>query len=118
MNVLANIMTSDRVKVDKARQVRVWSGNLLSDKDYRDAIAELLPFYAPPEDPSRALTTNGDTDTTSAEFFGPGGVFHSKTQNFAFGYNMPRFDVRDRLKNIKVSIPRHSHRSQPTTALC
>jgi proline iminopeptidase len=101
LNVLANILTSDKVRVDKARQVRVWSGNLMSDQDYKEAIAELLPFYAPP------ATVTGSTKvaaTTSAEFFGPGGIFHHKTQNFAFGYNMPRFDVRDRLSSIQVSI--------------
>lgn len=105
MNVLANILTSDRIKVDKARQVRVWSGNLLSDDDYKEAIAELLPFYAPPQNPSKGsieAEAGDSSETTSAEFFGPGGVFHSKTQNFAFGYNMPRFDVRDRLSLIKV----------------
>lgn len=103
LNVLANILTSDRVQVDKARQVRVWSGNLLSDEDYKEAIAELLPFYAPSKSESKAVDTEDESATTSAEFFGPGGVFHSKTQNFAFGYNMPRFDVRDSLGTIKVN---------------
>lgn len=105
MGALANILTSDRVKVDKARQVRVWSGNLLSDRDYQEAIAELLPFYAPPEDPSKKTTgQTSESSTTSAEFFGPGGQFHSKTQNWAFSRNMPLFDVRQRLKDIKVRI--------------
>lgn len=105
MNVLANILTSDRIKVDKARQVRVWSGKLLSDEDYKEAIAELLPFYAPPEDPSKKKASSANSEpSTSAEFFGPGGNFHSKTQNFAFGHNMPRFDVRSRLKDIMVSL--------------
>lgn len=101
MTALANVLTSNRIRVDKAQQVRVWSGNLLGDDDYRTAIADLLPFYAPPDDESETATGTSDENPTSAEFFGSGGVF-SQTQNFAFGYNMPRFDVRDRLDTIKV----------------
>jgi proline iminopeptidase len=106
MTALANILTSDRIKVDKARQVRVWSGNLSSDAEYLDAIGELLPFYAPPAHAVKesAAPAKNDAPSTSAEFFGPGGILHSRTQNFAFGFNMPRFDVRSRLKEIKVGL--------------
>jgi proline iminopeptidase len=100
-NVLANILTSDRVSVDKTRQVRVWSGNLKSNQDYQDAIAELLPFYSPPDYAVEAPTTEASNATTSAGFFS---TFHFETQNFAFGYNMPRFDVRGKLGIIKVSL--------------
>jgi proline iminopeptidase len=51
MTSLASILTSDRLKVDVARQIRVSSGTLLDDKDFEAAIQEILPIYAPPEDP-------------------------------------------------------------------
>ncbi|KAL2433860.1 hypothetical protein ABEF95_011412 [Exophiala dermatitidis] len=99
MTALANILTSDRVHVDKARQVRVWSGNLLSDQDYQDGITELIPFYAPPE--HAAIKHSAPEATESTEGFAKL-HFHFETQNWAFGYNMPRFDVRQRLKDIKA----------------
>lgn len=109
MVALANALTSDRIKVDKARQLRVWSGNLLSDQDYQDGITELLPLYTPPEHAALkpAATTVAETSTTTPDLFGPNGPFHihHETQNVAFSYNVPRFDVRNQLKDIKASIP-------------
>lgn len=99
MGALANIIRSDRVNVDVARQVRVWSGSVIDDEDYAAAIAELLPFYEPPEDPSRTASAREKPEST--EFLGSI-KFHSATQNAAFGVNMPRFDVRHRLHEIKV----------------
>ena len=98
MAVLAEILTSEKVKVDKARQVRLWSGMLKDDKDFEASIVELLPFYAPPENPSRS----DHEEKESTEFKGSI-KFHSATQNYAFGVNMPRFDVSSHLKDIKVS---------------
>lgn len=99
MTALANILTSDRIKVDVARQVRVWSGTLHDDKDFEEAVQEILPFYAPPEDPSSIESVEDKPEST--EFLGSNS-FHSATQNAAFGVNMPRFDVRHQLKDIKV----------------
>lgn len=99
MNALANILTSEKVKVDAARQVRVWSGTLVNDQDFQDAIEELLPFYAPPEDASNHIKVEQEPEST--EFRGTV-KFHSTTQNHAFGVNMPKFDVRNLLKSIKV----------------
>lgn len=96
MRALANILTSDKVKVDTERQVRVWSGTLRDDKDFEDAIMELLPFYAPP------LTADVQDISESTEFQGTV-KYHSATQNYAFSVNMPQFDVRDKLHTIKVS---------------
>ena len=98
MNALANILTSPRVKVDVARQVRVWSGTLHDDQDFEDAILELLPFYLPPENAPSRVTTDEST-----EFRGTV-KYHAATQNYAFSVNMPRFDVREQLKTIKVRI--------------
>ncbi|EXJ79498.1 hypothetical protein A1O1_08762 [Capronia coronata CBS 617.96] len=96
MNVLANILTSNKVQADRARQVRLWSGTLIDDQDFEDSIQELLPFYAPPETDSSTTTA-----PESTEFRGSV-KFYSATQNSAFGENMPRFDVRSRLHLIEV----------------
>lgn len=95
MAAVVNIIQSDRVKPDPARQVRLWSGTLRDDKDFEDALMEILPFYSPPGAPT------GDNQPQSNDFKGSL-VFHSKIQNAAFGENMPRFDVRKQLKSIKV----------------
>lgn len=104
MGALASILTSDKIQVDKDRQVRVWSGNLLSNQDYQEAITEILPFYTPPEGAvKKASTTFAESSTTSAAPLGQLQIHH-ETQNWAFGHNMPRFDVRPHLKDIKVSL--------------
>lgn len=105
MAALANIVTSNRVKPDIPRQVRLWSGTLYDDNDFEAAVSEILPFYSPPDD-----AVQPEDLPESTEFRGSI-KFHSATQNFAFSVNMPQFDVHDQLKNIKVtckSIPLES----------
>jgi len=97
MAALANIVTSNRVKPDVARQVRLWSGTLHDDEDFEKSVTEILPFYLPPDD-----VVKPDELPESTEFKGSV-IFHSATQNFAFSVNMPRFDVRNQLKDIKVT---------------
>ena len=100
MTALANILTSDRLKVNAARQVRAWSGTLYDDKDFEEGYREIIPIYGPPE--------SAKDKTVSKEFGGPSARgkrpgFHSATQNAAFSVNVPRFDVRHQLKDIKVN---------------
>lgn len=105
MTALANVLISDRLKVDVARQVRTWSGNLRDDKDYEDSIQEIVPIFAPPEDISGK--TAAKESATLEQFEGVvttegQSSIHSATQNAAFSVNVPRFDVRHQLKDIKV----------------
>ncbi|KUJ13379.1 proline iminopeptidase [Mollisia scopiformis] len=88
MTALAAVLTDPRLKVDVARQLRVWTGALRDDRDYEEAMPEILPIYSPP----------GDSSSQMLQF----AAYHSATQNFAFNHNMPRFDVRHQLKDIKV----------------
>lgn len=97
MAALANIVTSSRVNPEIPRQVRLWSGTLYDDKDFEEAVGEILPFYAPPD-----YVVQPEDLPESTEFRGSI-KFHSATQNFAFSVNMPQFDVRDQLKYIKVT---------------
>ncbi|RDW74171.1 hypothetical protein BP5796_07613 [Coleophoma crateriformis] len=114
MTALANIVTSDRLRVDVARQIRVWSGILYDDKDFEEGVMEILPIYDPPEGVSKKAPMSNDTGPKTFEGFVPTvSKYHSATQNAAFGVNMPRFDVRHRLKEIKaptlVVVGRHDY---------
>ncbi|RDW67590.1 hypothetical protein BP6252_08986 [Coleophoma cylindrospora] len=114
MTALANVVTSDRLKVDVARQVRVWSGILYDDKDFEESVLEILPIYDPPEEVSNKAPMSGETQPKVFEGLAEtGSGYHSATQNAAFCENMPRFDVRHRLKEIKaptlVVVGRHDY---------
>lgn len=98
MNALKNVLISDKLKVDPDRQLRVWSGTLRDDKDFEDAVLEIIPFYAPPD---RSPPPDTPAKPEGTEFLGVV-KFYSETQNYAFSVNMPRFDVRDQLHLIKV----------------
>lgn len=107
MTALGNCLTDNRLHVDVARQVRVWSGNLIDDEDFKEAVKEILPIYAPPENPS--ILERKSNKIEEKEFGGLSrqrkySAYNSATQNAAFSVNMPRFDVRYRLKEIKVNL--------------
>jgi proline iminopeptidase len=106
MTALASCLTDNRINVDVARQVRVWSGTLFDDKDFEEAVQEILPIYAPPENSSRITAVQRTIEPKSFEGLDPKSGrtgYHSATQNAAFSVNQPQFDVRYRLKEIKVS---------------
>jgi proline iminopeptidase len=116
MTALANVLTSDRLNVDVARQIRLWSGHLVDDEDFEASIQEIVPIFAPPE----ALTASGKKKVVVKELQFEGLVktsarsgYNSATQNAAFSINVPRFDVRHRLKDIKVWRSGQSPSSQP-----
>lgn len=97
MTALVNLATSPRIRVDLARLVRVWSGTLRDDKDYEEAIKEILPIYSPPSEDEASKEAPDEVNLDEL-----GIKVHSATQNAAFGVNMPRFNVRHRLHEIKV----------------
>lgn len=106
MTSLAAVLTSDRIKVDVARQVRVWSGALHDDKDFEEAVQEIIPIYAPPENASSTVSAKDKAAPKAFEGTDPKGHwsgYHSATQNAAFSVNMPRWDVRHQLKEIQVN---------------
>ncbi|TAQ89589.1 hypothetical protein B7494_g2066 [Chlorociboria aeruginascens] len=110
MTALANCLTSDRLKIDVARQVRVWSGTLKDDKDFEEGVRETLPIYSPPEDPNVAAK-EGIFQGLDAK--NKRSAYHAATQNAAFSFNVPRFDVRAQLREIKtptlVVVGRHDY---------
>lgn len=72
----------------------MWTGILHDDKDFAAGVGEMSTLFKPD---SPEVDQNIDRENTPAE-----GTTHSATQNFAFAHNMPKFDVRSRLKEIIV----------------
>ena len=89
LQVLASVLTSTRVTVDVDRQIRLWSGTLVDQADFAAAVQEILPIYTPPDIEARV----GEVRVEDVHF---------ETQNAAFSYNVPRYDVRQKLGQIDV----------------
>ncbi|KAH8703186.1 Alpha/Beta hydrolase protein [Talaromyces proteolyticus] len=103
MNVLKQILTSTRLKVNPDRQLRLWAGYLRDKQDFEDVYTEIAPLYSPdlPDEVGETI----DGKYTSLKFEGAnkkqdGRRFHAATQDAAFGFNVPRYDVRAGLKDI------------------
>ncbi|TVY92706.1 Proline iminopeptidase [Lachnellula willkommii] len=113
MTALGNVLTDDRLHVDVARQIRVWSGNLRDDKDFEEAIPEIIPIYAPPEEHLLKTTAKDNDESKAFDEMNEVAAFNSAAQNAAFSVNVPRFDVRQQLKDIKaptlVIVGRHDY---------
>lgn len=96
LRVLKNIITSTRIQPDFDRQVRVWSGSVRDSAEGAKALAEIVPIYSPEKE-----DTPGKQDLG---FEGTGGDFQMRWEvhNAAWSYCVPRFDVRQRLREIKI----------------
>ncbi|KAH0442437.1 hypothetical protein CcaCcLH18_01479 [Colletotrichum camelliae] len=97
INFLKNILTSDRINPDADRQVRLVSGGVRDNQDFANAFAEIEGIYTPKDE-------SIDSESASSIFEGNTIAetrhLHYETHNFAFSHNIPRFDVRSRLKDI------------------
>ncbi|KAM0199141.1 hypothetical protein ACHAPI_003589 [Fusarium lateritium] len=93
---LANILSSHRIKPDPARQARLWSGNLRDRKDAEESLVEIVNVYTP-EQPDEK-----NSEPPQFEGVGIGDELRWEVHNSAFSHSQPRFDVRDRLVEIKV----------------
>jgi len=101
-------------------QIRVWSGTLHDDKDFEQAIQEILPTYALSQDPSGTVLAEDTsfmqkfeglvaTDNSSGS--------HPSTQNAAFIVNLLRFDVCHQLRYQPKDIKVQSRMHLPSIAL-
>ncbi|KAH8646348.1 alpha/beta hydrolase fold protein [Xylariales sp. PMI_506] len=113
LSIMVEILKSPRINPDAERQVRLWSGNLRDEKDFEDAFAEIQAIYQPEEkqDQEKGIKVHQDakvekydvSDESGKDFEGvTNRRLNFEAQNYAFGYNQPRYDVRDRLQEIKV----------------
>ncbi|KAJ4268822.1 hypothetical protein NW762_002892 [Fusarium torreyae] len=93
---LAGLLSSHRVNPDPARQARLWSGKLRDRKDAEDSLAEIVNIYTPERPNEKNL------EPAPFEGAGIGSELRWEVHNAAFSYSQPRFDVHDRLGEIKV----------------
>ncbi|OAA75668.1 Peptidase S33, prolyl aminopeptidase [Akanthomyces lecanii RCEF 1005] len=96
LRALNNVARSTEITTDPAQQVRIWSGSLRDNYDLETGLADILPIYTAKKQQD-AVPAAGDQSFENAKKH-----YHYETHNAAFSYSVPRFDVRDRLHEIKV----------------
>jgi proline iminopeptidase len=69
---------------------RLFAGQMRDDEEFRRTFAAILPLYRAAPDPEQNARRLAEI------------VFRYRTHNFAFSRNLPRFDLRDRLGEIRV----------------
>jgi proline iminopeptidase len=89
-NALASARVKDTLDLEKYR--RIMAGKCLSDKDMRDCFAEIQPLYNVNWDPVK------DAERLRSIHF------HHATHNYAFRYNLPGWDLKPRLGEIRVPV--------------
>lgn len=87
---LSSPRTRDRLDYAKFR--RIMDGQCLSDDDMRDCFAEIQPLYNVNWDPAR------DAERLYTI------PWHHATHNYAFSYNLPGWDIKPRLHEIKAPV--------------
>ncbi len=90
----ANALASPRVKdkLDYAKFRRIMDGQCLSDDDMRDCFAEIQPLYNVNWDPVKDAQRLKEI------------LWHHATHNYAFSHNLPNFDLKPRLHEIRVPV--------------
>lgn len=90
----ANALASPRVKgtFDLAKFRRSFDGKTLSDEDMRECYLEIQPLYNVNWDPVQ--------DAERIKHF----QWHHATHNYAFAHNLPNFDIKPRLHEVKVPV--------------
>jgi len=85
---LATILSSPRIHPDRDRQIRVWTGKVLNNRDLEQGYLEILPIY------SRKSLPKMKRD--------PALILHYETHNAAFSRNVPKYDVTEKLGAINI----------------
>ena len=89
---IENALAKNLEGVDRAMLERLFFGQMKDDDDFRDHFAKIFPLYSTTYDPSRLQ------ELLSKK------VFHSATHNAVFSKEFPNFDIRDRLREIKIPV--------------
>ncbi len=89
-----NALSSPRVKekLDYAKFRRIMDGKCLTDDDMRDCFAEIQPLYNVNWDPAKDAERLKQIE------------WHHATHNYAFSVNLPGFDLKPRLHEIRVPV--------------
>lgn len=96
---LRNALASARVRIDREKLDRIMSGRVRDDDDLRDCWTEILPLY------------DHDLDWDKVRDVAAVTAYRYRTHNFAFSVNMPAYDLKPRLGEIRcptlVTVGRH-----------
>lgn len=94
-----NALSSTRVSVDHDRYDRIMAGQCRDDADLEDCWRAIVPLYDHDPDPARVQARLDST------------IYHAATHNWAFAQNMPAYDLRPRLPELRcptlVTVGRH-----------
>lgn len=106
MNILKQVLTHPHISPDADRQLRMWTGRTLSDEDLQAGFEEILGMYVAENDSSSKTTAENEGQMK----FSPEAVsepgkprhFRAVTHNAVYSGELPAWDVRDRLGEIRV----------------
>jgi proline iminopeptidase len=78
--------------VTKEALDRLWSGNVTSDEELKTIFGALQPLYTVEYDEKKVK------ERINSIFY------HFETHNYAFNFNQPNYDIKDKLKQIQVPV--------------
>ena len=91
---------SERVDLDMEMFDRMWSGQVRSNDEFAEGWRAIAPLYTATDDPE-----------VIAQMVDLPHAFHYQTHNYAFGVNLPSYDVREKLSSITcpvlINVGRH-----------
>ena len=96
VNMTARALTDPRVKPDPEQLVRLFSGRCKDQMDLITGFGSIAPLYAAPPE----VREHAEVDVDAV--LGAATVPFYETGNAAMGYCISRYDVRDRLQDIKI----------------
>jgi proline iminopeptidase len=99
-NARKRAMESDRVNLDMEMFDRMWAGQIRSNEEFDQGWRAIAPLYTATADPE---LIDQMANLVSA--------YHYQTHNYAFGVNLPSYDVRPKLNLVTcpvlINVGRH-----------
>jgi proline iminopeptidase len=99
-NARKRALESDRVNLDMEMFDRMWAGQIRSNEEFDQGWRAIAPLYTATED---AELIDQMANLVSA--------YHYQTHNYAFGVNLPAYDVRPKLNLVTgpvlINVGRH-----------
>lgn len=86
----SNALASDRVEVDMEKFDRIDEGRVRDNSDLKDCWREILPLY------------DFDYDPAAVEAKVEATPYRYEAHNYAFSKNLPDWDIKPQLKNVKI----------------
>lgn len=87
---IENALKSDRVKIDQAMLSRIFDGTCYDDADFKACFAAIQPLYNAKWDPAKDAARLEQT------------IFRHEAHNWAFSQNLPAYDLKPKLGEIRV----------------